>query len=217
MVGRAPPPETTSKIKGREGARKRSISKLDRAASAKLSANVRQQRWTRIENGALLAGSRQPNDPDLFDAEGGSLPVLRQPRIWGRNMAAADGDDDGAAATILSISLPATRPRGRKAILVPGNAGSGPRRVDQALVLALARARSWMRVLRRGEYGDTVEIARRFGLSDPHVYRLLRSAYLAPDFVEAIVEDRQPRSLTVKLLLQGLTWSDQCAAFGFSH
>jgi hypothetical protein len=31
---RAPPPETTSKIKGREGARKRSISKLDRAGSA---------------------------------------------------------------------------------------------------------------------------------------------------------------------------------------
>jgi len=53
---RAPPLETTSKIKGREGARKRSISKLDRAASAKLSANVRQQRRTRIESGALLAG-----------------------------------------------------------------------------------------------------------------------------------------------------------------
>jgi hypothetical protein len=48
----------------------------------------------------------------------------------------------------------------------------------------------------------TAEIARRHGLSEPHVRRLLRFAYLAPDIVEAIVEGRQPRTLTVKLLLQ---------------
>jgi hypothetical protein len=48
------------------------------------------------------------------------------------------------------------------------------------------------------------------------VRRLLRFAYLAPDIVEAIAEGRQPRTLTVKLLLQGipLDWSDQRAAFG---
>jgi len=56
----------------------------------------------------------------------------------------------------------------------------------------------------------------RNGLSEPHVRRLLRFAYLAPDIVEAVVEGRQPRTLTVKLLLQGipLDWSDQRAAFG---
>jgi site-specific DNA recombinase len=71
-----------------------------------------------------------------------------------------------------------------------------------------------MRALRQGEYADTAEIARRFGLSDPHVRRLLRFAYLAPD----IVEGRQPRSLTVNVLLRAipLAWSDQRAAFGFS-
>jgi hypothetical protein len=76
-----------------------------------------------------------------------------------------------------------------------------------------------MRALRQGEYADTAEIAGCFGLSNPHVRRLLRFAYLAPDIVEAIVEGRQPRSLTVKLLLRGipLAWSDQRAAFGFSH
>jgi hypothetical protein len=76
-----------------------------------------------------------------------------------------------------------------------------------------------MRALREGEYADTVEIARRVGLSDPHVRRLLRFGYLAPDIVEAIVEGRQPRSLTVKLLLRGipLVWFDQRAALGFTH
>jgi len=73
-----------------------------------------------------------------------------------------------------------------------------------------------MGMLQQGEFADTAEIARRNGLSEPHVRRLLRFAYLAPDIVEAVVEGRQPRTLTVKLLLQGipLDWSDQRAAFG---
>jgi hypothetical protein len=97
--------------------------------------------------------------------------------------------------------------------------GSATRRMDQALILALARAKSWMRALRQGEYADTAEIARRFDLSDAHVRRVLRFGYLTPDIDEAIVEGRQPRSLTVKLLLRGipLAWSDQRAAFGFTH
>ena len=72
-----------------------------------------------------------------------------------------------------------------------------------------------MGMLQQGEYADTAEIAQRHGLSKPHVRRLLRFAYLAPDIVEAIVEGRQPRTLTVKLLLQGipLDWSDQRTAF----
>ena len=72
-------------------------------------------------------------------------------------------------------------------------------------------------MLQQGEFTDTAEIAQRHTLSEPHVRRLLRFAYLAPDIVEAIVEGRQPRTLTVKLLLQGipLDWSDQRAAFGF--
>jgi len=59
--------------------------------------------------------------------------------------------------------------------------------------------------------------AQRYELSDPHVRRLLRFAYLAPDIVEASVEGRQPRILTVKLLLRGipLDWADQRVAFGF--
>jgi site-specific DNA recombinase len=149
---------------------------------------------------------------------GEKIQIALKMRAGDCDMVRADGDSHAAASTILKVSLPAARPRARKEILVPGNAGSRPRRIDQALMLAVARARSWMRALRRGEYADTIEIARRFGLSDPHVRRLLRFAYLAPDIVEAIVEGRQPRSLTVKLLLRAIpiAWSDQRAAFGFT-
>lgn len=149
----------------------------------------------------------------------GELQVILKMKALDPAATSTDGDDHGAVQTILKAPLPAARPRARKEILVPGGAGSGPRRIDQALILALARARSWMRALRQGEYADTTEIARRFDLSDAHVRRILRFAFLAPNVVEAIVEGRQPRTLTVKLLLRGipLAWSDQRAAFGFTH
>jgi hypothetical protein len=59
-----------------------------------------------------------------------------------------------------------------------------------------------MRALREGEYAHTAEIARRFGLSEPHVRRLLRFACVAPDILQAIFEGRQPCFLTVRLLLK---------------
>ena len=127
-----------------------------------------------------------------------------------------DVDTQNESPTTVRLALPPPCPRARKEIIVPGNSGTRPRRIDHELIRALARARSWMGMLQRGEFADTAEIAQRHGLSEPHVRRLLRFAYLAPDIVEAIVEGRQPRTLTVKLLLQGipLDWSDQCAAFG---
>jgi site-specific DNA recombinase len=129
----------------------------------------------------------------------------------------SDGDNRKKSLKTLRLALPPLRPRERKEILVPGTSGTQPRRIDQALILALARARSWVSSLRQGEFVDTAEIAQRFGLSDAHVRRLLRFAYLAPDIVETIIDGRQPRALTVKLLLRGipLDWADQRAAFGF--
>jgi hypothetical protein len=93
-----------------------------------------------------------------------------------------------------------------------------PRR-DESIVLAIARARSWMRDLRGGKYADAAEIARQFQLNDAYVRRLLRFAYLAPDVDEAIVEGRQPRSMTVKRLLQGIPciWAEQRTALGFAR
>jgi site-specific DNA recombinase len=75
-----------------------------------------------------------------------------------------------------------------------------------------------MRDLRNGKYADTAEIAWQFQLNDAYVRRLLRFAYITPDVIEAIVEGRQPRSMTVKRLLQGIPciWADQRTAFGFA-
>jgi hypothetical protein len=113
--------------------------------------------------------------------------------------------------------LPAPQPRARTEIVVPGE--PAPRRVNHGLILAIARAKTWMQGLCDGRYQDTVEIAQLFKLNDAHVRRLLRFGYLAPDILEAIVEGRQPHALIVRRLLQGIpcAWADQRKVFGFAH
>jgi site-specific DNA recombinase len=127
---------------------------------------------------------------------------------------------EGDAPTIHTVPAPIPPPRARKKIIAPGSgSNSTPRRLSHDLVLAIARAKIWMRALRSEQYADTVEIAQRFKLNNAHVRRLLRFGYLAPDIVEAIVEGRQPRSLTVKRLLQGIpcAWPEQRTVFGFTN
>lgn len=150
---------------------------------------------------------------------GDEIEIILKAKAEDLAMGSAASDADDVTPSVLKVRLPDARPRARKEIIVPGSGGSAARRIDQALILSIARARSWLRALRQGEYADTTEIAQRFGLGDAHVRRLLRLAFLAPDIVESIIEGRQPRSLTVKLLLRGipLAWSDQRTAFGFNH
>jgi site-specific DNA recombinase len=144
------------------------------------------------------------------------LQIIRKPAA---TSGSAASEEDREVPQLHVAPLPAPRRRARKEIIVPGRRGSSPRRMSYALILAIARAKSWMSDLRSGKYPDTSEVARRFQLSDAYVRRLLRFGYLAPDIIEAIVEGRQPRSMTVKRLLQGIpfAWPDQRKAFGFVH
>jgi site-specific DNA recombinase len=146
----------------------------------------------------------------------GELQIVLKPAALS---ATAAPDEDGDTPQVRIAPLPAPRSRARKEIIVPGGRNSSPRRLSHALILAIARAKSWMRDLRSGKYADSTEIARQFQLNDAYVRRLLRFAYLAPDIVEAIVQGHQPRSMTIKRLLQGVpcVWADQRAAFGFAR
>jgi hypothetical protein len=127
--------------------------------------------------------------------------------------------DQEEPSQVYTAPLPAPRLRARKEIIVPGGRGQTPRRINRALVLAIARGKMWMKDLRSGHYRDATEIAQRFKLNGEHVRRVLRFSYLAPDIVEAVVEGRQPRSLNVRRLLQGIpcAWPDQRREFGFTH
>ena len=79
---------------------------------------------------------------------------------------------------------------GRKEMQMPEGAMQ-PRRTDNALVKALARAFRWKRMLESGEFATIAELAEREGIAPSYMTRVLRLTLLAPDIVEAILDGKQ--------------------------
>lgn len=99
---------------------------------------------------------------------------------------------------------------GRKEIVLPPEA-SARRNVNDALVKALARAFRWKRMLDSGAFSTIADLAQRERIAAPFLTRTMRLAQLAPDLIEAILDGRQPRGLTLEALREPLPsdWSEQ--------
>ena len=103
---------------------------------------------------------------------------------------------------------------GRKEMQLP-NGASPPRRTDNTLVKALARAFRWKRMLESGEFTSISELAEREGITVSYLTRLLRMTLLAPDLVGAILDGRQGLEVTLARLMEPFPaeWADQTLAF----
>lgn len=88
---------------------------------------------------------------------------------------------------------------GRKEIQLPPDV-SPQRKADNTLVKALARAFRWKHMLESGEFATIADLAKREGIAAPYITRVFRLAFLAPEVVEAILDGRQPRGLTLQSL-----------------
>ena len=99
---------------------------------------------------------------------------------------------------------------GRKEMKLPEGAAQA-RNPDNTLVKALARAFRWKRMLDTGEFSTIADLAQRERIAAPFLTRTMRLAQLAPDLVEAILDGRQPRGLTLEALREPLPsdWSEQ--------
>ena len=104
---------------------------------------------------------------------------------------------------------------GRKEMQMPDRVRP-ERTPDNTLVKALARAFRWKRMLDSGEFATIAELAEREGIAAPYLTRTMRLSYLSPDLVEAILDGRQPRHLTLEVLRQPLPedWTEQKRALG---
>jgi site-specific DNA recombinase len=93
-----------------------------------------------------------------------------------------------------------------------------PRKVDPALLKAVARAKAWFEELAAGRVRSLTDIARREKIAPRYVERLSRLAFAAPRIVEAICQGRQPTDLNAQTLLNRvdlpLEWSAQLDALG---
>ena len=99
---------------------------------------------------------------------------------------------------------------GRKEMQLPAGAARA-RRTDYTQVKALTRAFRWKRMLESGDFATIVELAECEGIAVSYLTRILRLTLLAPDIVEAILDGRQPRGLTLEALREPLPsdWSEQ--------
>ncbi len=118
-----------------------------------------------------------------------------------------------AADTVtLHVPFRIVKRGGRKAIALPDGA-SAPRRPDDALVKALARAFRWKRMLESGAFATIAELAEREGIAPSYLTRVLRLSLLSPAIVEAIRDGRQPAAVTLADLMGPfpLDWSERHA------
>ncbi len=96
-------------------------------------------------------------------------------------------------------------------MLLPEGASDPRPQVDSTMVKALARAFRWKRMLDSGEFTTIAELAAKEGLAVSYLARVLRTAHLAPDIVEAIVAGTQAKEMTLAQLLEPfpLGWGEQ--------
>jgi hypothetical protein len=121
---------------------------------------------------------------------------------------------DGRTVTV-RIPISIRRRGGRKLVLAPdGTPDTGPaicRRIDNAMVKAIARAFRWREMLENGTHATIAEIAAAEKINESYVGRVLRLTLLAPDIVEAILDGRQQADLQLATLMKPLPvdWSGQ--------
>jgi hypothetical protein len=128
----------------------------------------------------------------------------------GSVMAEARLSDDGRTL-IVRVPMAFAKRGGRKLIVSPDGTSTVPitrRRVDNTMVKALARAHRWQRLLESGEYSSVTEIAAAEKINRSYVCRVLRLTILAPDLIEAILDGRQPSTVTLAALMKPfpVTW-----------
>ena len=115
---------------------------------------------------------------------------------------------------MLHVPFRVVKRGGRKEMQTPDRAGQ-PRRTDNTLVKALARAFRWKRMLESGEFATIGELAYQEGITPSYITRVLRLTLLAPDLVEAILDGKLSSQVTLARLLEPVPveWSQQADRF----
>jgi hypothetical protein len=127
--------------------------------------------------------------------------------------------NDGRTVTV-RVPISIRKRGGRKLVLAPGGealtAAPVHRRIDAAIVKAVARAFRWRELLEGGEYATIREIASAEKINDSYVSRVLRLTLLAPEIVESILNGRLPSGAQLDDLMTrfSVDWSAQREAFG---
>jgi hypothetical protein len=82
------------------------------------------------------------------------------------------------------------------------------------MVKALAQTFRWRKLLETGAFATVEEIAAAEKINPSYVSRVPRLALLAPEIVEAILDGRQPATMTLAVLMRPFAgeWKQQTAS-----
>ena len=82
---------------------------------------------------------------------------------------------------------------------------------NEPLAIALARAFRWQRYIDEGKVKNIRTLAKKLGLDESHVGKIMRLRFLSPALVHRIVTGDVPRSLTLKILREAIPdiWTEQ--------
>jgi hypothetical protein len=111
---------------------------------------------------------------------------------------------------VVRIPVQFRRRNGRQLILSAGGEAKS-KSEDNALAVAIARAWKWQEELESGGYSTIGDLAAAKKTDVSYVRRMLRLNSLAPDIVEAILNNEAPNHLSLRTLFRGipLSWEEQ--------
>ena len=126
---------------------------------------------------------------------------------------------DGQGISV-NVPLMLKKRGGRREVILPqAFASDNPMHPShqEALVVAIARAHRWQKLLDDGKFESVSDLAREIGLDVSYAARLLRLTLLAPDIVEAILVGEEPSGLSLTMLTKQLPtlWDEQRRVLGF--
>lgn len=92
---------------------------------------------------------------------------------------------------------------------------------DLSMIRTLGKAFYWQKLLDKGDFSTSRDLASALKLEHGWVAEVLRMTTLAPDIIEAILDGRQPRHLNLQQLRGRHAplpriWQEQRRALGFS-
>jgi hypothetical protein len=149
-------------------------------------------------------------------------PQAVEVRLISAGSAELSGSDELTPCELTTLTLPRAAPSfvAVKGIVHEPTAkpAMNPETRD-ALLAAIAKARSWIEDLRLGRVATLAEIAIREGLGERHVRLLAPLAFVAPRLVARIVDGAAPTDLTVTGLAQRLpySWANQERRLGTAN
>jgi len=129
--------------------------------------------------------------------------------------------DEADQILVVSVPMQLRKRGGRRRIIVPEQMQTSKTKRDysEALALAITRAHHWKELLDAGKFASISELAQVIGLDVSYAARLFRLTFLAPDIIEAILDDREPDGLSMRILAKPISgdWREQREELGFPY